>query len=96
MVRKKVKQFSAPGLKTASISLKNPKGVRGRGSMGVEGQQGVVVRGQRERISNGQKLDKRYEDKGGTKVEHQQKRGPYCTVKVYKPEESEGESQCYK
>ena len=28
MGRKKVSQFSAPGLKTASIPLKNPEGVR--------------------------------------------------------------------
>ena len=42
MGRKEVKQFSAPGSKTASISLKNPEGVReGAESVGVEGQPGA-------------------------------------------------------
>ena len=34
MGQKKVKQLSAPGLKTASISLKNPERVRGRKEAG--------------------------------------------------------------
>ena len=42
MGRKEVKQFSAPGSKTASISLKNPEGVKeGAESGGVEGQPGA-------------------------------------------------------
>ena len=41
MEQKKVWQFSAPGLKTASIPLKNPEGVRGgEEAGGVEGQSG--------------------------------------------------------
>ena len=63
MGRKKVKQFSAPGLKTSSIRLENG---------GVEGhqEQGTVVREQREKILNEPSGDKRFEDKGEEGVHH--------------------------
>ena len=32
--------------------------------------QGAMVRGQREKIQNGQKGDKRFEDEGGAGVQH--------------------------
>ena len=37
----KVKQFSAPSLKTSSIPLKNPEGEGGEEAGGVEGQSGA-------------------------------------------------------
>ena len=40
MRRKKVKQFSAPGMDTTSIPLKNPEGVRGGGGSGGGGSEG--------------------------------------------------------
>ena len=43
MGRKKVKQFSDPGSETASIPVKNPKGVRGeKEAEGVEGKPKVT------------------------------------------------------
>ena len=33
-------------------------------------EQGAVVRGQREKIQNGQRGDKRFEDRGGAEVQH--------------------------
>ena len=52
MERVKVKQFSAPGLKTSSIPLKNPERVRGERRQEAQKdsqEQRTVVRGQKEK-----------------------------------------------
>ena len=67
-------QFSAPGSETPSIPLKNLEGVRKakrkqevkRNSQEHE----AVVRVQREKIQSGRKKDKRFEGKGGVRVQH--------------------------
>ena len=68
-----MKQFNALGLKTFSIPLKNPEGVRwGRESRKFRGSRRHkrMVRLQREKIQNGQKEDKRFEGEGGAEVLH--------------------------
>ena len=69
MGRKKVKQFTAHGSKTASIPLKNPKEVRRRGSR--RRKRTARSKGQREKIQNGQRRNKRFENEGGAEMEHQ-------------------------
>ena len=67
-------QFSAPGSEIPSIPLKNLEGVREakrkqevkRNSQEHE----AVVRVQREKIQSGRKKDKRFEGKGGVRVQH--------------------------
>ena len=67
-------QLSAPGLKTHSIPLKNPVGVRdGNRKQEVKRnsqEHKVVVRVQREKIQSGRKKDKRFESEGGVRVQH--------------------------
>ena len=74
MRRNKVLQFSAPGLETPSIPLKNPEGVReGKRKQEVKRnsqEHEVVVRVQREKIQSGWKKDNRFEGKGGMQVLH--------------------------
>ena len=62
-----MKQFDAAGSKTASIPLKNPEEIRGERKQKAQKnsqKQGMAVREQREKIENGQKGDKRFEDEG--------------------------------
>ena len=77
MRRNKVLQFSAPGLKTPSIPLKNPERVReGKRKQEVKRnshEHEAVVRVQRKKIQSGQKKDKRFEDEGGVQGLHWQK-----------------------
>ena len=65
-----MKQFSAPGSKTASIPLENPEGVSGERKQGpwkdIQ-KQGAMVK---EKIQNGQKGDKRFEGEGGAEEQH--------------------------
>ena len=69
-----MQQFSAPGLETPSIPLKNPEGVKeGKRKQEVKRnsqEHEEVVRVQREKIQSGQKKDKRFESKGGKRVLH--------------------------
>ena len=74
MRRNKVYWFSAPGLKTPSIPLKNPERVReGKRKQEVKKnsqEHEAVVRVQREKIQSGQKKDKKFESEGGVRVLH--------------------------
>ena len=68
MRRNKVYQFSAPGLETPSIPLKNPERVR-EGNRKQEVKRNsqeheAVMRVQREKIQSGRKKDKRFESEG--------------------------------
>ena len=69
-----MQQFSAPGLETSSIPLKNPKEVREeKRKQEVKRnrqEHEAVVRVQREKIQSGRKKDKRIESKGGVRVVH--------------------------
>ena len=68
MGRKKMKQFSAPGLKISSIPSENPERFKGKEKAGgEEGQPGARDggEGEREKILNGPTGDKRFEDEGG-------------------------------
>ena len=73
MGRMKVKQFSALGLKTVCIPLKNPEesgGKRKQEALEKSHEQELVVREQAKKKQNGQRGDKRFEGKGGTGVLH--------------------------
>ena len=74
MRQNRVQQFSAPGLETPSISLKNPEGVReGKRKQEVKRnsqKHEAVVRMQREKIQSRRKGDKRFEGEGGVRVLH--------------------------
>ena len=67
-------QFSAPGLDTPSIPLKNPEEVRkGKRKQKVKRnsqEYEEMVRVQREKIQSGRKKDKRFEGEGGFRVLH--------------------------
>ena len=67
-------QFSAPGLDTPSIPLKNPEEVRkGKRKQKVKRnsqEHEEMVRVQREKIQSGRKKDKRFEGEGGFRVLH--------------------------
>ena len=69
-----MQQFSAPGLETPSIPLKNPKEVREeKRKQEVKRnrqEHEAVVRVQREMIQSGRKKDKRIESKDGVRVVH--------------------------
>ena len=88
-----IRSTGAPGLKTASISLKNPEGVRGgEKAGGVERdshEQESVLSVQREKIQNGWKGDKRLEARVERKC-YIRREGD-GTMEVYKQEESEEE-----
>ena len=69
-----MQQFSARGLETPSIPLKNPEGVR-EGKRKQEEKRNsqeheTVVRVQREKIQSRRKGDKRFGGEGGVRVLH--------------------------
>ena len=72
--RNKVQQFSAPGLETPSIPLKNPKRImEGKRKQEVKRniqEHEAVVRVQRKKIQNGLKKNKGFEGEGGVRVLH--------------------------